>query len=170
MLSTEARGRESMLDDTAVLFDGDTDIGIVDFVWKWARNGNPRDRNFTIVAEYFKRDEQGSIADAAPGSSPSGYDSSRTGYYLYGTYQFWPRWRVGARYDTYEAEPGLAAIPGIGPVGSNPDRLSFMVDFSNSEFSRLRLQLSDYDSGIGSSRALYLQYIMSMGSHGAHSF
>lgn len=45
-----------------------------------------------------------------------------------------------------------------------------MVDFSNSEFSRLRLQVSDFDTGAESSTGLYLQYIMSMGSHGAHAF
>lgn len=167
LLQAESVGRESLLGDTSVLFDGDTDVGILDFVWKWARNGNPRDRNFTVVAEFMRRSGQGSVAE---GATTLDYDESQTGYYVYGTYQFWPRWRVGARYDTYEADARLAALPGIGPVGPDPERLSLMVDFSNSEFSRLRLQLSDYDSGVSSSTAIYLQYIMSLGSHGAHAF
>jgi len=169
VLQTESIGRESVLGTTIVLFDGDTDVGIVDFVWKWARNGNPRDRNFTVVAEYLTRSEHGRISEGAVSLD---YDESQSGYYVSGTYQFKPRWRVGARLDAYEANERLAALPGIGPVGSDPDRLSVMVDFSNSEFSRLRLQLSDYDAGnsAGSTTAVYLQYIMSLGSHGAHAF
>jgi hypothetical protein len=169
LLQAEAVARESLLGGTTVLFDGDTDIGIVDFVWKWARNGNPRDQSFTIVAEYLTRSEQGSVSE---GPVSLEYDESQSGYYLAATYQFRPRWRVGARLDSYETSGRLAALPGIGPIGSDPDRLSVMVDFSNSEFSRLRLQVSDYDAGTsdGSTTAVYLQYIMSMGSHGAHAF
>ncbi len=170
LLRTESVARQSMLGTTSVLFDGDTDVGIVDFVWKWARNGNTRDQNFTIVAEYLTRSEQGRLSEGAVSLD---YDESHSGYYVYGTYQFRPpRWRVGLRFDAYEADARLAALPGIGPVGADPDRVSAMVDFSNSEFSRLRLQLSDYDpgDGSGSTTAVSLQYIMSLGSHGAHLF
>lgn len=167
LLSAESIDRESMLEDTPISFTGDTDVAIFDFVWKWARNGNPRDRNFTVVAEFMRRSAQGTVSAGGPVLD---YDQSQSGYYVYGTYQFRPRWRVGARYDTYEADNRLAALPGIGPVGPDPERLSVMVDFSNSEFSRLRLQISDFDTGNGSTTAAYLQYIMSMGSHGAHAF
>jgi hypothetical protein len=168
VLQGESVARNSLLDGTAVSFDGDTDVGIVDFVWKWARNGNPRDQTVTIVAEYLERSEQGALAGQIdPAVS---YDDSQTGFYVAGTYQFRPRWRIGARYDGYATSAGLEAIPGVGPVGADPERLSVMVDWSNSEFSRLRLQLSDYESGAGSTTALYLQYVMSIGSHGAHAF
>jgi len=167
LLQAESIGRESVLDGSSVFFDGDSDVGILDFVWKWSRNGNPRDQNFTINAEFLRRSEQGTISE---GAATLDYDEAHSGYYVSGTYQFRPRWRVGARYDTYEADARLAALPGIGPVGADPDRLSFMVDFSNSEFSRLRFQISDIDTGADSTSAVYLQYIMSMGSHGAHAF
>jgi hypothetical protein len=46
-----------------------------------------------------------------------------------------------------------------------------MVDYSLSEFSRFRLQLAaDRSSPDGTDRQLFLQYIMSLGAHGAHSF
>lgn len=169
VLQTESIARESVLGATTILFDGDSDVSIIDFVWKWARNGNPRDQNFTIVAEYLRRSEQGSVSEGAVSLN---YDESQSGYYVSSAYQFRPRWRVGARLDSYEASGRLAALPGIGPVGPDPDRLSVMVDFSNSEFSRLRMQLSEYDAGdgAGSTTGVYLQYIMSMGSHGAHAF
>jgi hypothetical protein len=46
-----------------------------------------------------------------------------------------------------------------------------MVDYSLSEFSRLRLQLAaDRSNPAVTDRQIYLQYIMSLGAHGAHSF
>jgi hypothetical protein len=167
LLQAEAVGRESLLDDVPVLFDGDADVGIVDVVWKWAENGNPRARNFTVIAEFLRRSESGTLTEDA---TTVDYDQSQSGYYVAGTYQFRPRWRVGVRYDTYEADPALATLPGIGSVGTDPERLSVMVDFSNSEFSRLRVQISDVDTGSGSTTGVYLQYTMSLGSHGAHAF
>ena len=52
-----------------------------------------------------------------------------------------------------------------------PSRSTLMVDYSLSEFSRFRLQLAaDRSSPDGTDRQLFLQYIMSLGAHGAHSF
>jgi hypothetical protein len=51
-----------------------------------------------------------------------------------------------------------------------PSRVSAMTDFSNSEFSRLRLQVSRDDSGPSTDDQVVLQYIMSLGAHGAHRF
>jgi hypothetical protein len=45
-----------------------------------------------------------------------------------------------------------------------------MLDWSNSEFSRLRLQFSRNDIALGDSNEWFLQYIHSIGAHGAHTF
>jgi hypothetical protein len=46
-----------------------------------------------------------------------------------------------------------------------------MLDWSPTEFSRLRLQFARDKSRAGSADdQLYLQYIMSMGTHAAHAF
>ena len=46
-----------------------------------------------------------------------------------------------------------------------------MVDYSLTEFSRLRLQLASDQAQPGrSDRQLFLQYIMSLGAHAAHSY
>jgi hypothetical protein len=45
-----------------------------------------------------------------------------------------------------------------------------MIDFSHSEFSRLRLQASYIDTGVMDDTQIFLQYVMSLGAHGAHSF
>jgi len=170
VLSAESVGRESMLELTPVAFDGDTDVTMFDFVWKWARNGNPRDRSFTIIGEYLSRDESGTLIEAGA-LSPTAYDGDQSGYYVYGTYQFRPQWRVGARIDQLSLGSGLVgAVPAVVSAGSDPERFSVMLDWSNSEFSRLRFQVDSYDYGGQSSTGFVLQYVMSLGSHGAHAF
>jgi hypothetical protein len=46
-----------------------------------------------------------------------------------------------------------------------------MIDWSPSEFSRLRLQF-DHDKARGNANdnQIYLQYVMSLGTHAAHAF
>ena len=54
---------------------------------------------------------------------------------------------------------------------SNPERTSLMLDWSPTEFSRLRLQFARDQSREGADDdQIYLQYIMSLGAHGAHQF
>jgi hypothetical protein len=46
-----------------------------------------------------------------------------------------------------------------------------MVDWSASEFSRIRLQLARDNSRMNEpDNQIFLQYIMSLGAHGAHTF
>jgi hypothetical protein len=45
-----------------------------------------------------------------------------------------------------------------------------MVDWSPSEFSRLRLQYARDDSREDTDDQVYLQYIMTLGAHGAHQY
>jgi len=56
------------------------------------------------------------------------------------------------------------------PVQGDPNRYSLMVDWSNSEFSRVRFQYN-FDQATGEDDNQFgLQYIYSIGAHGAHSF
>jgi hypothetical protein len=45
-----------------------------------------------------------------------------------------------------------------------------MLDYSRSEFSRLRFQVANLDNGQTSDSQVMIQYIMSIGAHGAHQF
>ena len=45
-----------------------------------------------------------------------------------------------------------------------------MLDYSNSEFSRIRLQFNRDETGLKANNQIGLQYIMSIGAHGAHEF
>lgn len=157
-------------------FTGDSYINAIDFVYKWAPNGNPKNRHFKFQLEYFDRKEDGTITML--GSDPletSNYDGHQKGWYAQAVYQFLPQWRIGLRYDRLESDnKGLddevLAEAGLDDDGITPQRYSMMFDWSYSEFSRIRLQYNRDKSFGDSDDQIFLQYIMSLGSHGAHPF
>lgn len=171
-LDTKARGRATGDETTPDLFTGDSDTTVLDFVWKWAPNGNSKERNFKFQAEYFTRDEQGTF-DPASAGTPIDYNGKQQGWYAQTIYQFIPRWRAGLRYAETKADAVNAALVGtaLDNQGHKPKATTAMVDFSNSEFSRFRLQYTRDDSRPNvTDDQWYLQYIMSLGPHGAHAF
>lgn len=101
------------------------------------------------------------------------YRGDQDGFYAQGVYQFMPRWRVGLRYGQLFSDNRVRGLPPTTVLDrdfSSPRRISAMLDFSNSEFSRLRLQYSHESGGLGDDSLIFLQYIISIGSHGAHAF
>ena len=168
------------------LLDGDVDVVGVDFIYKWAPNGNSKERNFKFQTEYFIKNEAG-LSEFIEGdnSAEADYDGEQAGFYMQAVYQFRPSWRVGLRYDHLEADNSISDFEGdgidedeyleesgIGTEG-DPNRTAIMVDYSPSHFSRIRLQYSQLDNGHDdddTNDMLMLQYLMSLGSHGAHTF
>jgi hypothetical protein len=165
------------------LLNGETSVAGIDFVYKWSPNGNPRQRNFKFQFEYFMRDEDGRLEYADPvDSGAADYDGEQSGYYMQAVYQWMPRWRVGLRYDHLESDNTLsnAAAGGLSAAqlgeetelvsDHDPERATLMVDYSSSEYSRFRVQYMKDDAGEVSDNRIYFQYLMSLGSHGAHNF
>jgi len=171
-LSADANERSSTFPLGTSTFTGDSNLTIADFIWKWAKNGNPRDRYYTVQAEYLHRNESGTLAVTTTSATNVGlYDRTQSGFYVQSVYQFRPRWRVGVRYDQLAAGK-MFAIPGVTSVATtyDPSRVSVMSDFSNSEFSRLRLQINRDRSQPEVDNQIVFQYLMSLGAHGAHRF
>jgi outer membrane receptor protein involved in Fe transport len=107
------------------------------------------------------------------------YRSKPQGWYAQGVYQFMPSWRLGLRYDRLDSgDPRLRSIDGVlRPVdfptlaAAEPERSSLMLDWSPTEFSRLRLQYArDQSRESVDDDQIYLQYLMGLGAHGAHAF
>ena len=165
-------------------FSGGSRLWALDGVLKWAPNNNPTYTNFKLQGEYFRRTESGNLTydtqAASLGTQTGGYASRQSGWYLQGVYQFVPMWRVGYRYDRLKAGTTNIGLVNSGALsaadfpilgGYNPKRNTLMLDWSPSEFSRLRLQLARDYSRIGQTdNQIFLQYIVSMGAHGAHKF
>ncbi len=148
------------------LFSGSSDTWIGSLTWKWSPNGNPRNQNLRVSAEYLSREEHGQL-------DGGGYRGDQRGYYLEGVYRFHPQWRTGVRYDAMKSDNVITGLAGpivLADDTFEPSRYSLMLDFSNSEFSTLRLQYVLDESAPLTDRRWILQYIMSMGAHGSHSF
>jgi hypothetical protein len=165
-------------------FSGKSRLWVVDGVLKWAPNGNSTYNNFKLQGEYFRRNENGSLTydtqAASLGTQTDGYNSTQSGWYLQGVYQFAPMWRVGYRRDQLNAGNAAIGLINSGALSAgdfpildsyNPRRNTLMVDWSPSEFSRFRLQFArDYSQMGQSDKQIFLQYIVSLGAHGAHKF
>jgi hypothetical protein len=157
-------------------FSGDSRTAGLDFVWKYSPNGNTANRYLKVQGEYFQRKESGLLTyDTALTNVTDSYANTQSGWYLQSVYQFMPNWRSGIRYDRLNSGNATVGALNAGNLtanyGFNPSRASWMLDYSPSEFSRLRLQLARDNSRLGlPDNQIFLQYIMSLGAHGAHQY
>jgi len=154
-------------------FTGRSSLWIADVIVKWAPRGDATVTNLKLQGEYFRRSESGELS---LNTVPADYASRQSGWYAQTVYQFMPRWRAGYRYDrlgygSVSAGAFSSANASVLLTAHNPTRNSVMVDWSPTEFSRIRVQLARDDSraGVTDNQAL-VQYILSLGAHGAHTF
>ena len=163
-------------------FSGTSRTWIVDATMKWAPHGDPTQHQLKLQSEYMHRTENGQLAfDLSGQNLTDGYSSSQSGWYIQGVYEFKQRWRAGLRYDSmHSGTPSIGLVStGVLPftafpalLPASPERTTFMIDWSLSEFSRLRAQYA-WDEARAAhelDRQLLLQYIFSIGAHGAHKF
>ena len=165
-------GRTSNEDE--VTFTGDkTDLYVLDFRYSLAPTGNVSEQEFVIQTEYFGRDEAGTYNDTGSSTGDITVDGESHGWYAQATYKFDSQYRIGARYSEMVA-PGVPT----GLVGSalddkdhDPNSVSLMADWTNSEFSRIRVQYNEnHLNSTTDDTQFILQYIMSYGAHGAHKY
>ncbi len=171
ILSGEADNR--LANEDNIVFKGDTNLYAADARYVWAPTGNNKDQEVILQAEYFMRDEKGTYEDIAAATGDVGYDGSQSGWYLQGVYKFLPQWRVGARYSQLYADDIPVALAGtaLDANGHDPYSVSFMGDWTNSEFSRVRLQYNYEELAKGQDdNQFLLQYVMSIGAHPAHKY
>ena len=125
-------------------FSGDSRTVGLDFVWKYSPNGNTANRYLKLQGEYFSRRETGILT--YNNAVTDTFSNTQSGGYLQSVYQFMPHWRAGLRYDQLSSGTAAIGVLNAGNLISNyafkPKRTSVMLDYSPSEFSRLRLQLA----------------------------
>ncbi len=168
-------------------FTGDTRLFGVDFRLTWAPTGNARDSELILQGEYFRRSEEGmyelterectvsehDIEEAQedaeipvtcePHSEMMRFSGDANGWYAQAIYKFLPQWRIGARY-------ARVSPPSDAELGYDLSTVSTMLDWTNSEFGRVRLQYNRESFGPKRDDQVLLQYVMSLGAHAAHSF
>ena len=156
------------------VFTGNSRLAILDGVWKWSPNGNATRTSLTLQGEYFRRIESGSLVyDESGQALADSFRSAQSGWYAQAVYKFLPDWRVGLRYDRLDVGNVNASsnTANLYVPAYSPNRTTLMVDWAPSEFSRVRLQLAQDRARYGlTDNQIMIQYQMSLGSHGAHSF
>jgi hypothetical protein len=162
-------------------FTGTSKTWVVDAEFKWTPLGDPQRRYLKLQGEYMQRKENGDLSYTELLTALDGsYSSDQSGWYIQGVYQFLPRWRFGARYDSLDSgdtkiglvQDGLLTPQDLSVLlPGTPTRTTFMFDWSPSEFSRLRAQYAWDDASAGpTDQQFFLQYIYALGAHGAHKF
>jgi len=154
-------------------FSGDNTLYLADATWKWAPNGNTKDGGVTLRTELFfdKRDgfyttPSDIEVDPLNPELSQPWIGDRRGAYLEAVYRLNRTWDVGYRFDKL-----WASNSGPFPSDFDPVRHSIEATWRNSEFSFFRLQYS-HDDPLRSitDNAIYLQYDVALGAHGAHKF
>ena len=150
------------------VFSGDTQLYALDFRSTWAPTGNARERELILQGEYFWRKEKGTYELAAEGDEEVGeseyFDTTSRGWYAQAIYKFLPRWRIGARYSRLLPSSEME-------LDHDPTAITAMIDWTNSEFSRIRLQFTQESfTENENDNQIMLQYITSFGAHPAHTF
>ncbi|MGB7182872.1 MAG: hypothetical protein WA888_04050 [Burkholderiaceae bacterium] len=133
---------------------------IADLVWKWAPNGNNRTRQLRLSAEYARITDLSALAIN---------DQRHEAWYLSAVYRFNPRWEAGVRFG--DLKVSIAEDDEIHR--GRLQETSLMLAYKRSEFSAFRLQFTKQNNKNEFSTAtdsIMLQYVMSLGAHGAHSF
>lgn len=169
-LQADGISRDAGHEGEEVNFSGDSSLYIADARAVYAPTGNNAEQEIIVQGEYFMRDEDGTY-DVGAGAID--YDDAQSGWYAQSVYKFRPQWRAGARYSQLNAGDVPTGLVGsaLDDEGHNPWAATAMVDWTNSEFSRVRAQYSREEVADGQEDDQFtLQYIMSLGAHGAHNY
>ena len=155
-------------------YSGDSRIDGLNVVYKWAPEGNADQQNLKLQTEFFNRSENG-VMTLDETMQSSSYDGSQNGWYAEAVYQFIPQWKTGVRYDHLESNnSGSDSVVLVDSElladGYTPQRVSVMLAWQPSEFSRIRAQYNRDESTADTDNQFFVQYTMVMGAHGAHTY
>lgn len=156
---------------------------IADFVYKWAPNGNYKYQHLTLSAEYFRvndfmasslleedHEEHDEHEEHEEHEEHSGVKDYHQAWYVSAVYQFSPSWSAGLRYGKLDSQ-----LQHEDHFDSQKlKETEFSIAWHNSHFSTVRLEVS-HQSNVGfeseqNDNVISLQYVMTMGAHGAHQF
>ncbi len=131
----------------------------LDLVWKWAPDGNNRQRQVKLIAEAARVTQLNSFAR---------HSDQHLAYSLAAVWRFRQDWETGLRADYLNAR-----LPHDQHFHDLKLReYSLMLAWKPLHSQTLRLQLSQQNnlSLAQTQRALQLQYLINFGAHGAHSY
>ena len=156
--------------------DGDAWMWGLDAVYKYDSGRSYGAGDFKLQGEYLwqRKDLYLTYHQENPALVGAERKFTEDGFYLQGIYGIAPRWQLGLRYDkvglTNKLESGGSLLNEWDPS----DRWTAALTWTPTEYSRFRLQYSTADLSLDGQRQdldyIYLQFLLSMGTHGAHKF
>lgn len=155
--------------------DGEAKLLGAEAVYKRSATGRYGQGAWSVQAEYLHLETDTEIVfHTTPAEIGETVAGTQDSFYVQGIYGFAPRWQAGLRYDAVGPTNELEEA-GATTELEESSRLSAVLTFRPSEYSYLRLQASDADiadeSGASERFAqVMLQYNLSLGAHGAHTF
>ena len=136
-------------------------LWLVDLTWKWAPEGNNRRQQVRVTTEFARVTKPTAFATSA-----DRHDAAS----LAVAWRFQPDWEIGARTDWLR----LAIPHGDHFHRGRLREHALMVAWKPSHQQTVRLQYTTQRDGQEieglARRAIQLQYLVSFGAHGAHSF
>lgn len=166
--------------------EGDADLWGVDLVYKYDADAAYGEGDFKLQAEYLRSikdlkirsanildEETGEVLGTDADLIGATHKLTTDGLYVQTLYGFAPRWSLGLRYDVLGLTNKVSG--GEGADFGSSDRWTLNLTWDLSEFSRLRAQYAHNDILVSENErerfdAFYLQFLMSLGTHGAHTF
>ncbi|WP_281212668.1 hypothetical protein [Shewanella insulae] len=148
---------------------------MADFVYKWAPQGNYKYQHLTLSGEYFRVSDYEPLDDhdhdhEAVDDHDTAKPDAHTGWYLSSVYQFSPNWSAGLRYG--QVDTHLLHDEHFDAQKLKETEVS--LAWHHSHFSTVRLQYTNQQGtnfdGITDDNVITLQYVMTLGAHGAHQF
>jgi hypothetical protein len=172
ILSGETKG-VGRVNEENISFIGKTDLYIADLRYNFAPTGNSKNQEITLQGEYFFRDELGTYESADENTNKVSFDDNSSGWYAQIIYKFNPNYRFGIRYAELNSPstPEGLADSHLDADSFDPKTYTAMFDWTNSEFSRIRIQYDHEELERNNhDNQFTLQYIMSIGAHSAHKY
>lgn len=156
--------------------DGDSRFWGFDMVYKYNAPRPYGEGDVMVQGEYFNRRRDLDVVahDLLPELTGHARVDDQDGYYVQAVYGFLPRWRTGLRWEEVGLTNDTERPDGGRERAGRSHRIGAMLDFTPSEFSRLRLQVNhgsfETTEGMEEAFEVFLQCMISLGAHGAHKF
>lgn len=158
--------------------DGHQRLWGADFVYKYTPGRAYGHGTVTLEGGYIAREKD---LDLVAHNNPErahllghALVETQDGAYLQCIYGFAPRWRAGIRGEVLGLTNKQTKPSGASASFDESYRASAMIDWTLTEFSRLRVQGAygryDLEDGKEEIGEVFLQAVFSLGAHGAHKF
>ena len=153
--------------------EGQADLYGLDLVYKYDNAESYGKGDLSLQAEYLRSVKDLTVRGGDPLAIGESRKLTTDGLYVQGLYGFRPRWQAGLRYDALGLTNKVSGD--ASERFDSSDRWTAVLTWTPTEFSRFRMQYSYNDilTEAGTSETfntIWLQFLMSLGTHGAHQF